>query len=103
MERSDFYEMLSSISDQYNWDIDGNSIVAHGRNRNQIWNHVTALARSIRAYSASGNNKKETLKAGTAMGLPREFTEQVYNATIGSSNRGNAQVVRGRIRSALGV
>lgn len=103
MERSDFYEMLSTISNQYNWNINDNEIVAHGRNRNQIYNPVTALARSMRVYSASGNNKKETLKAGTAMGLPREFTEQVYNATISASNRGNAQVVRGRIRSALGV
>jgi hypothetical protein len=103
MERSDFYEGLSAISDQYNWDVDGNSIVGRGRNRNQTWNPVTALARSLRVYNASGNSKRETLKAGTAMGLPREFTEQVYNATIGSSNRGNAQVVRGRIRSALGV
>lgn len=103
MERSDFYEMLSTISNQYNWDINDNEIVAHGRNRSQIYNPVTALARSMRVYSANGNNKKETLKAGTAIGLPREFTEQVYNATISASNRGNAQVVRGRIRSALGV
>lgn len=104
MERSDFYEMLSSISNQYDWRVqDDNTIVGFGRNRSQTVNPVTALARTLRAYNASGNNKRETLKAGTAMGLPREFTEQVYNATIGSSNRGNAQVVRGRIRSALGV
>lgn len=104
MERSDFYEALESISSQYNWEINDNQIVGSGRSRNQPhYNPVTALARSMRVYSASGSNKRETLKAGTAMGLPREFTEQVYNATIGASNRGNAQVVRGRIRRALGV
>lgn len=103
MERSDFYEALESISNQYNWNIDGNQIVGQGRTRGSVYNPVTALARSMRVYSANGSNKRETLKAGTAMGLPREFTEQVYNATIGSSNRGNAQVVRGRIRRALGV
>ena len=41
------------------------------------------------------------MKAGTQLGLPRNFTSTVYDATNARSNRGNTQVVRGRILSRL--
>lgn len=106
MERSDFYKALSSVKNSYEWQIDGdNNIVAtksRGKNRGSLFNPITAVA-TLKGYIANGNNKRETLKAGTALGLPRSFTEHVYDATVSVSNRGNAQVVRGKIRSALEI
>ena len=66
------------------------------------FNPVTVLAYR-QTGEVYGTNKRETLKAGRVLGLTREFTTHVYNATAGVSNRGNTQVVRGKIRSALGV
>ena len=66
------------------------------------FNPVTAVAYRSTG-EVYGTNKRETLKAGKALGLTREFTNHVYNATTSVSNRGNTQVVRGKIRSALGV
>lgn len=99
---SDFYEALSLVSGNFEWQIENdNTIVAIGK-RGRRYNPVTAVAKTL-GHSVEGNNKRETLKAGTALGLSREYTETVYNATKGVSNRGNVQVVRGRIRSALGL
>lgn len=101
MESSEFYQALSKLPSSYKFGVDeGNNIV--GRYRTSSVNPVTALA-----YKQTGTfyraNKKETLKAGRALGLTTDFTNHVYNATTGVSNRGNTQVVRGKIKSALGV
>ena len=65
-------------------------------------NPVTAVAyRQGKGIFAS--NKRGTLQAGKALGLTRTFTNNLYQATTNYSNRGHSQVVRGKIRSALGV
>lgn len=106
MERSDFYQALSASPTAYNWGVnDSNSITAtvtRGKYKGQTFNPVTAVANYL-GVGSYGSNKRETLKAGTALGLPRSFTETLYSASTGASNRGNAQVVRGRIRSALEI
>lgn len=106
MERSDFYEALEAAPANFSWAVgDTNSIVAtkkRGKNAGQTYNPVTAVA-SYLGVGSFGSNKRETLKAGTALGLPRKFTETLYSAFTSASNRGNAQVVRGRIRSALEI
>jgi len=106
MERNDFYKALSNVKNSYEWQIDNdNNIVAtksRGKNRGSLFNPVTAVA-SLNGYTVDGNNKRATLKAGTALGLPRSFTEHLYEATVSRSNRGHAQVVRGKIRSALEI
>jgi hypothetical protein len=84
MESNEFYTALSKLPSSYSF------------------NPVTAVAYR-HTGEVYGTNKRETLKAGKALGLTREFTSHVYNATAGVSNRGNTQVVRGKIRSALGV
>ena len=106
MERNDFYQALSAAPETFSWAVgDSNSIFAtktRGKGRGETYNPVTAVA-SYLGVGSFGSNKRETLKAGTALGLPRSFTETVYSASISASNRGNAQVVRGRIRSALEI
>tara|TARA_Y100001973_G_C5146430_1_gene305651 strand:- start:592 stop:912 length:321 start_codon:yes stop_codon:yes gene_type:complete len=106
MNSSDFYSALENLPGTYQFAVDGNTIVGKHTGRSSVrgssLNPVTALAYR-QTGSVYGSNKRETLRAGRALGLTREFTNHVYNATTGVSNRGNTQVVRGKIRCALGV
>jgi hypothetical protein len=105
MKSTDFYSELKSLPTTFNWSIsDSNTIIGDGRRhlKGVTFNPITAIA-----YRITGNlyesNKRDTHRAGKAIGLSNEFVEHVYDATKSSYNRGNAQVVRGKIRSALGV
>ena len=106
MERSDFYCSLSKLPRTYNWNVEDNKTIAavktRGPAKGKTFNPVTAIAHKS-GLGIFGHTKRDTLKAGTALGLPREFTSHVYAATTSVSNRGNAQVVRGKIRSALEI
>lgn len=105
MESNEFYSTLASLPKSYSFGVVDNTIVGstnRGAGRGVTFNPVTAVA-FRQTGEVFGTNKRDTLKAGKALGLTREFTNHVYNATTGVSNRGNAQVVRGKIRSALGV
>lgn len=108
MERNTFFQTLCNLNPArgYVFDIeDNNNIVGQitrGPNKGQRVNPVTALAYS-QTGAVYGTNKRETQKAGRSLGLSSDFVDQLYAASVGSSNRGNTQVVRGKIRSALGV
>lgn len=105
MESNEFYTTLASLPKSYNFGVVDNTIVGstnRGTAKGVTFNPVTVVA-FRQTGEVFGTNKRDTLKAGKALGLTREFTNHVYNATTGVSNRGNAQVVRGKIRSALGV
>tara|TARA_Y100001963_G_C6645642_1_gene383142 strand:+ start:342 stop:662 length:321 start_codon:yes stop_codon:yes gene_type:complete len=106
MNSIDFYDSLSSLPSYYSWDVtQSNTITCEGTRppvKGLNFNPVTALAYRLTG-DMYGTNKRETLKAGKALGLTRQFTTHVYNATTSVSNRGNAQVVRGKIRSALEI
>jgi hypothetical protein len=106
MERNEFYSSLASLPASYNFTIrDNNTIVGttnRGPVRGAVFNPITAVA-YVKTGNLYGTNKRETLKAARDLGLNREFTNHVYEATTGINNRGNTQVVRGKIRSALGV
>ena len=104
MKSNEFYSRLASLPSTYSWSVDGTAITGQGtRNlRGHTFNPVTAVANRLTG-DTYGTNKRETLKAGRALGLTNEFTGHVYNATAGSLNRGNSQVVRGKIRSALEI
>lgn len=90
----------------YKWERSNGKIVGTCRRGNLTGvavNPITAYAyQNTGAYFS--NTKKETLKAATAAGLNREFAAQVYDAFTGrGSNRGNTQVLRGKIRDYLNV
>ena len=106
MESSEFYSTLSSLPKSYHFGVSEDKTITGTTNRGSAkgvaFNPLTAVAYRTTG-EVFGTNKRETLKAGKALGLTREFTNHVYNATTGVSNRGNTQVVRGKIRSALGV
>jgi hypothetical protein len=102
MINNEFYSRLSTVTG-IKWTInEDNSIVGTHKKTGTQLNPVTALA-SVRGVGNFAPNKRDTLKAGAALGLTREFVEHAINASNSVSNRGNAQVVRGKIRSALGV
>lgn len=106
MESGSFYRCLKRLTKTFNWSIsEQNSIVGNGINQfkgHGEFNPVTAVAYYVTG-NKFGTNKRDTLRAGRAIGLSNSFTGHVYDATQSSSNRGNTQVVRGKIRSALGV
>ena len=103
MESREFYTALSKLPKSYFNDT-GSLVgeITGGQYRGESVNPVTAVACKATG-TVYGTNKRDTLRAGKALGLNRDFTTHVYNATTGVSNRGNTQVVRGKVRSALGV
>ena len=106
MENNEFYQSLNVLPVSYDWTVgDNKSITAtktRGVARGTAFNPVTALAHTL-GLGTYGTNKRETQKAGRALGLSRTFVSHVYDASTSVSNRGNAQVVRGKIRSALEI
>lgn len=105
MNVNDFLHRLENISTAYSWDIDHNKVVAtikSGPHRGYTLNPVTALAHKS-GLGLFDNNREDTVQAASLLGLSRKYARSIYSATIGSHNRGNSQVIRGRIRSALEV
>ena len=106
MQINDFYQQLSSVSSTYNWEVSSNKTISstgtRGKAKGVKLNPITALAYR-KGLGAYGSNKRDTLRAGKALGLTKTFSENVYQATTNYSNRGNSQVVRGRILSALEI
>lgn len=100
-----FYSALGRLPSTIRWHIsEANTIVGDGfgKLKGLTFNPVTALA-----YYYTGEtyatNKRDTQRAGRSIGLTNQFVQNVYGATQATQNRGNVQVVRGRLCSALGV
>ena len=106
MNLSEFLTKLDTLSYAYHWDVDThNKVVAtiqSGPNRGHTLNPVTALAHKC-GFGLFDNTRDGTEYAASLIGLPRREARKVYSATLGTYNRGNTQVVRGKIRSALEV
>jgi hypothetical protein len=103
MNYTEFFDRLSNLADAYHWDIDHNRVIAtiqSGHYKGVTLNPITALAHKS-GFGFFGNNREDTEFAARLLGIPRSIARNVYSATLGTYNRGNTQVVRGRIRSAL--
>ena len=105
MDIQEFYQQLSSLPrTTYSFSVEQDQkIVATGRRgkaKGITFNPVTAVAHRS-GHGSYGTNKRDTLRAGRALGLSKTFSENLYQATTNHSNRGHSQVVRGKIRSAL--
>lgn len=101
MKQEQFLQSLSQITNSYNWSYEGNRIVGVARNgsdRGKTFNPVTAVARSTRAGTYA-NTKRGTTQAASRLGL----SSGTASSVLCTSNRGNAQVVRGRILNSLGM
>lgn len=106
MRFSEFYTKLYNVSESYRWQIDSNNKVVatiqSGPARGFTLNPITALAHKA-GFGFFANTRESTEYAASFLGIPRSVARHIYSATLGSFNRGNTQVVRGRIRSALEI
>lgn len=106
MNFNDFYNRLYNVSASYHWHLnDNNKVVAtiqSGPNRGHTLNPVTALAHKS-GFGFFDDTRDGTEYAASLLGLPRKLARTIYSATLGTHNRGNTQVLRGKIRSALEV
>jgi hypothetical protein len=106
MKFNEFYNRLDNIAFAYHWDVDDhNKVVAtiqSGPARGFTLNPITALAHKS-GLGFFRNTREDTEFAASLLGLSRKFARHIYSATLGTYNRGNTQVVRGRIRNALEV
>ena len=106
MEICEFYSKLAQTSSTYGWEVStSQSVTATGRRgkvKGMTLNPVTAVAYKL-GKGVFAPTKRGTTQAGKALGLTKTFTENLYQATTNTSNRGHSQVVRGKIRSALEI
>ena len=105
MNANSFVDRLYSLSGSYHWNLAHGKVTAtlrSGPNKGETLNPVTALAYKA-GYGIFENPRDGTESAASVLGIPRSTAREIYSATLGTNNRGNTQVVRGRIRSALEV
>ena len=106
MNANEFLDSLNSVSHSYRWSVDNtNKLTAtfrSGPHRGFTLNPVTALAHK-KGYGLISNTREGTETAASLLGIPRVTARKIYSAVLGTYNRGNTQVIRGRIRSALEV
>lgn len=105
MKFNEFYDRLDSIAFAYHWDVDNKKLVAtiqSGPAKGFTLNPITALAHKS-GFGFFRNTREDTEFAASLLGLSRKVARNIYSATLGTYNRGNTQVVRGRIRNALEV
>lgn len=106
MKVNEFLDKLCNVSKSYHWTVnDKNKVVAEiqsGPHRGFTLNPVTALAHKA-GFGLIDNTRDGAEYAASLLGLSRNAARSVYRATLGSENRGNTQVIRGRIRSVLEV
>lgn len=101
VDSSNFYKALRSVKKNYNWTLDENNSIVATRG-SSVYNPITALANYL-GVKINSNSKKNTLRVARALGLEKDFAEQVYSAANCLTNRGQSQIVRGRVRKALGL
>jgi len=94
-----FLESLAQNSHRYSWKYVDNKIVGiakRGKYRKQVFNPVTAVAESL-GFGYFDNNKRGTQRAAKAIGITQELALAIYSP----SNRGHAQIVRGKMLQTL--
>lgn len=100
MTQSEFLEKFTNVVSKYNWSYENNSIkgvVKRGNDRGVKVNPITAVARGF-GYGSFPATKYGTMKAARKLGL----TDSLALAVLSSSNRGHAQIIRGKMLLMLG-
>ena len=95
MTQEEFLNQLGQVFNKYKWSYEKNllkGMVSRGNNKGMSFNPVTAVARST-GVGVFPSTKRGTLQAARALGI----TKELALAVISSSNRGNAQIVRGKM------
>tara|TARA_R110000868_G_scaffold315517_3_gene576403 strand:+ start:2363 stop:2680 length:318 start_codon:yes stop_codon:yes gene_type:complete len=105
MKVNSVIEKLNGVAHSYHWDVNDKRVVAtlkSGDYRGHTLNPVTALAHKA-GLGVFENTRNGTEYAASLLGISRSTARAIYSATLGTNNRGNTQVLRGKIRSALEV
>ena len=105
MRTTEFFNRLNKVAYAYAWSVDNNKVnatIKSGPHAGYTLNPVTAVAHKS-GHGVFENTRTGTEHAAHTLGLSRSVARQLYSATHGTNNRGNTQVVRGKIRSALEV
>jgi hypothetical protein len=95
MNQNEFLENLANIAGKYSWDYYTDNRLLGIRNGN-TFNPVTAVAHS-KGHGVFPANKKGTLQAARKLGLSQSLANAIYS----QSNRGHAQIVRGKMLSTV--
>ena len=99
MTQEAFLTELSGVFSKYEWTYVNNTlqaVVKRGKDKGLVCNPITAVARSMR-LGVYPSTKRGTLRAAKSLGI----TEQLALAVLSRSNRGHAQIVRGKMLEAL--
>lgn len=99
MTQNEFLTSLGSSYRHYSWDYQDNRLVGvsrRGSTKGIVFNPVTAVANSC-GYGTFPNTKRGTQRAAKALGITNELANAVYS----QSNRGHAQIVRGKMLSTI--
>lgn len=105
MEMREFYSELQSLPRSFKWNVNEGQIVGQrttGVGSGATLNPVTALA-SYKLKKSYGSTKRDMNRAGSELGLSRDFVDHIHNACVGANNRGFVQIVRGKLRAALDI
>jgi hypothetical protein len=91
MNQNEFLTTLARVSGSYKWDYytDNRLLGVRG---NKTYNPVTAVAHSL-GHGTFPTTKRGTLQAARKIGM----TQNLANAVYSQSNRGHAQIVRGKM------
>lgn len=104
MRESEFLNALRGVSRSYKWVNEEGQITGVAKNgirrngRGSKFNPITAVARTMRV-GVFPSTRNGTEKAAKALGLNNNLVEELFS----SDNRGHSQVIKGRVRRALGV
>ncbi|MCW4040573.1 MAG: hypothetical protein NWE83_07455 [Candidatus Bathyarchaeota archaeon] len=95
MNQTEFLTALDAVSSRFNWVYSDNRLVGTGRRgaaRGVTVNPVTAVALAS-GLGTFPNTKRGTVRAARQLGMSQELALAIYS----QSNRGHAQIVRGKM------
>jgi hypothetical protein len=100
MKAQEFLAQVGNLTG-YRWSVQNGSVVGtalNGKARGQVFNPVTALART-RRLTTQPNTARGTARAAKSLGL----ANSVVSHLTSENNRGYAQILRGQLAEATGV
>jgi hypothetical protein len=103
MNEIQFLLALQKTQKSYKWQLRGKKIrgvARNGNDRGELFDPITAVSR----YTGNGTyevTQRGRKRAGKSTGLSTTLTHNVIHASDAKSNRGNSQVLRGRIKQIL--
>lgn len=101
MNATQFLNAMNDVARSYKWEyVDGQIVgtAKNGRLKGERFNPVTALART-RRVTEQPNTTSGTRVASKALNLASTVSEGL----LSNSNRGYAQIIRGKVLKALNI